>query len=114
MNDAAEDHDGLGGESADAEAWLDSIDPLTAAVETVPQEVRDVGQAVEALHRAQAEVDAAVARARDAGASWNALALPHGARRRAGLTAMLLPAWVPYPTGWWSGALPARAGASAR
>lgn len=78
------DHrDDLGDESAATEAWLDSLDPLTAKVETAPQEVRDVGRAVEALRRAQEDVDAAVVRARAAGASWNALALPLGVSRQA-------------------------------
>ena len=80
MADHRDDH---GDESAAAEAWLDSLDPVATRAEIVPQEVRDVGRAVEVLHRAQEEVDAAVARARAAGASWNALALPLGVSRQA-------------------------------
>lgn len=70
-------------ENLATEAWLDSLDPGTTRAEAVPQEVRDVGRAVEALHRAQDEVDAAVRRARAAGASWNALSLPLGVSRQA-------------------------------
>lgn len=80
MADHGED---LDDEGAAAEAWLDSLDPSTTRAEVVPQEVRDVGRAVEALRRAQDEVDAAVERARTAGASWNALALPLGVSRQA-------------------------------
>lgn len=80
MADHGED---LDGESAAAEAWLDSLDPSTTRAEIVLQEVRDVGRAVEALGRAQQEVDAAVERARAAGASWKAVALPPDVGRQA-------------------------------
>jgi hypothetical protein len=49
----------------------------------VPPEVRTVGQAVEALYQAAADLDAAVLAALEAGASWHALALPLGMSRRA-------------------------------
>lgn len=82
MIDVADHGEDLDDESAAAEAWLDSPDPSTIRAEVVPQEVQDVGRAVEALRRAQDEVDAAVERARAAGASWNALALPLGVSRQ--------------------------------
>lgn len=68
---------------AETEAWLDSLDPQTTPGEAVPPEVRTVGQAVEALRQAEADLDAAVLAARQAGASWNALALPLGMSRQA-------------------------------
>lgn len=83
MIDTADHRQDRDDESSAAEAWLDSLDPSTTRAEVVPQEVRDVGRAVEALRRAQQEVDTAVERARAAGASWNALALPLGVSRQA-------------------------------
>jgi hypothetical protein len=70
-------------ELAETEAWLDSLDPQTTSGKAVPPEVRGVGLAVEALRQAEADLDAAVLAAREAGASWNALALPLGMSRQA-------------------------------
>jgi len=63
--------------------WLDSLDPTTHPAEVVPQEVRDVADAVDHLHAAEDELTAAVLRARAAGASWNHLALALGVSRQA-------------------------------
>jgi hypothetical protein len=73
-------------ESADegaTQAWLDGLDPATAPARVVPQEVRDVAEAVDRLHAAEAGVETAVLRARRAGATWNDLALPLGVSRQA-------------------------------
>ena len=71
------------GELAGTEAWLEILDPQTTSGQAVPPEVRGVGQAVQALRQAEADLDAAVLAARQAGASWNALALPLGMSRQA-------------------------------
>ena len=65
------------------EAWLDDLDPATTPGRVVPQEVRDVAEAVDRLRAAEAAVETAVLRARRAGASWNDIALPLGVSRQA-------------------------------
>ncbi|WP_432497812.1 hypothetical protein [Kineococcus auxinigenes] len=66
-----------------ATEWLDSLDPATTPARVVSQEVRDVAEAADQVHAAEAALEAAVLRARRAGASWNDLALPLGVSRQA-------------------------------
>jgi hypothetical protein len=81
MTDSAPEREAAEYEAASS--WLNSLDPATAPARVVPQEVRDVANAVDQLRAAEAAVDAAVLRARRAGASWNDLALPLGVSRQA-------------------------------
>lgn len=81
---AAPVHDENEAAHAASMKWLDDLAASDdREAESVPQEVREVGAAVTALRRAEADVEAAVLRARRAKASWNTIALPLGVSRQA-------------------------------
>lgn len=68
--------------AADAEAWLDSLDPDTSTAED-PADLRRLGVALRALAEHQREVDEAVAAARANGRSWAEIGLVLGITRQA-------------------------------
>lgn len=68
--------------AADAEAWLDSLDPATADVED-PADLRAIAWAVGETAAAEARVREAVAAARANGRSWARIAMALGVSRQA-------------------------------
>ena len=68
--------------AADAEAWLDALDPDTTAAED-PADLRRIGIALRALADEQREVEQAVAAARANGRSWGEIGLVLGVSRQA-------------------------------
>lgn len=68
--------------AADAEAWLDSLDPETTSAEN-PTDLRRIGLALRALVEEQREVEEAVAAARVNGRSWGEIGLVLGISRQA-------------------------------
>jgi DNA-directed RNA polymerase specialized sigma24 family protein len=68
--------------AAEAEAWLDQIDPETTPMEDI-SDLRAVAQAVAATATAQAAVEAAVLTARANGRSWGQIAIALGTSRQA-------------------------------
>jgi hypothetical protein len=68
--------------AADAEAWLDSLDPASTPAED-PGDLRRLGLALRALAEAQREVDQAVGDARAKGRSWGEIGLVLGISRQA-------------------------------
>jgi hypothetical protein len=68
--------------AADAEAWLDSLDPASNPAED-PADLRRLGLALRALAKAQREVDHAVGDARTKGRSWAEIGLVLGISRQA-------------------------------
>ncbi len=68
--------------AAEAEAWLDSLDPATTPAED-PSDLRRIGLALRGLADAQREVDDAVAAARRNGRNWSQIGLALGISRQA-------------------------------
>lgn len=68
--------------AADAEAWLDSLDPETAEAED-PNDLRHIGLAVRDAAAAARETDEAVAAARANGRSWGEIRMVLGVSRQA-------------------------------
>lgn len=68
--------------AADAEEWLDTLDPSTLQVED-PGDLRRLGLAVIERSRAEEEVAAAVTACRDAGRSWAWIGSVLGVTRQA-------------------------------
>jgi hypothetical protein len=68
--------------AADAEAWLDSLDPGTTPFEDA-SDLRRVGEAARSLAESAGEVEAAVVAARRNGRSWGLIALALGISRQA-------------------------------
>jgi len=68
--------------AAQAETWLDSLDPAVVPAED-PADLRWVGLALRGLAEKQREVDEAVAAARTNGRSWAEIALVLGISRQA-------------------------------
>lgn len=68
--------------AADAEAWLDALDPATTPAEN-PADLRRIGLALRGLADEQREVDDAVAAARENGRSWAEIGLILGISRQA-------------------------------
>jgi DNA-directed RNA polymerase specialized sigma24 family protein len=68
--------------AADAEAWLDSLDPETTSAEN-PTDLRRIGLALRALVEEQREVEEAVAAARVNARSWGEIGLVLGISRQA-------------------------------
>ena len=77
------------GDKTSAELWLDSLDPATIPARD-GRHLREVGRALTALEKAETDVHAAVAAARAAGDSWEAIGLVLGTSRQ-GRTASSLP-----------------------
>lgn len=69
-------------ELAEAEAWLDQLDPETTPAED-PVDLRRVSDAADAIEAAQGELVAAVAAARENGCSWGAIGMVLGISKRA-------------------------------
>jgi hypothetical protein len=67
--------------AADAEAWLDSLDPATSTAEN-PADLRRIGLALRALATDQAELDEAVREARRNGRSWAQIGMMLGISRQ--------------------------------
>lgn len=68
--------------AAEAEAWLDSLDPATTPAEN-PSDLRRIGLALRGLADEQRELDEAVAAARENGRSWGEIGLVLGISRQA-------------------------------
>jgi len=68
--------------AADAEAWLDSLDPATTPAEDAA-DLRRVGLALRGAAAAETELADAVAAARQHGRSWGDIALVLGVSRQA-------------------------------
>lgn len=68
--------------AADAEAWLDALDPATTPAED-PVDLRRIGVALRGLADEQREVERAVAAARANGRSWGEIGLVLGVSRQA-------------------------------
>jgi hypothetical protein len=68
--------------AADAEAWLDSLDPETTPADD-PADLRAIGQALRRAADSQTELAEAVAYARDAGRSWTLIGLVLGISKQA-------------------------------
>lgn len=64
------------------EEWLDSIDPATIRARDA-RHLRAIGEALDALEAAERQLEDAVAEARKAGDSWNAIGLVLGTSRQA-------------------------------
>ncbi len=67
--------------AADAEAWLDGIDPATTPAEDVA-DLRRIGHALRSVAGSEAELASAVAAAREHGRSWGDIALMLGVSRQ--------------------------------
>ncbi len=67
--------------AAEAEAWLDSLNPTATPAED-PSDLRRIGLALRGLANEQREVDQAVAAARAKGRSWAEIGLVLGISRR--------------------------------
>ncbi|MCA0217095.1 MAG: hypothetical protein LCH43_07040 [Actinobacteria bacterium] len=59
---------------SDVEAWLDQLDPGTILVHDAGP-LRAIGQALGAIEAAEAQLEAAVAAAKEAGLSWGSIAM---------------------------------------
>lgn len=68
--------------AAQAETWLDSLDPAVMPAED-PADLRRIGLALRGLVKEQREVDEAVAAARANGRSWAEIGLVLGISRQA-------------------------------
>ncbi len=68
--------------AAEAEAWLDALNPDQVPAED-PTDLRRIGLALRGLAREQREVDESVASARANGRSWAQIALVLGTSRQA-------------------------------
>jgi hypothetical protein len=68
--------------AADAEAWLDQLDPDTTPADDI-SDLRAIAEAMLAVAGAQAELEEAVSRARANGRSWGRIAIPLGTSRQA-------------------------------
>ncbi len=68
--------------AADAEAWLDSLDPATTPVEDTA-DLRAIAAAMNEVAAAEANLSAAVAAARSQGRSWGRIAMVLGVSRQA-------------------------------
>jgi hypothetical protein len=64
------------------EEWLDSIDPSSVEVRDGGH-IRAISAAVDALNEAELKLEAAVADAKNAGESWNAIGVALGTSRQA-------------------------------
>ncbi len=64
------------------EEWLDSLDPATVELRDGVH-LRAIGDALDALEAAERQLDVAVAEARKAGDSWNAIGVVLGTSRQA-------------------------------
>lgn len=84
--------------AAEAEAWLDQLDPDDPNV-TVddPKELRDVAYALGAVASAEQDLAAAVTAARTAGRSWNEIARVLGLSRQAAQKRFDTSATAPEP-----------------
>lgn len=70
--------------AADAEAWLDSLDPAQlAARETDASDLRRIGRALSAVATSEQELADAIAAARGHGRSWGEIALVLGVSKQA-------------------------------
>lgn len=68
--------------AADAEAWLDQLDPDVTPAEDAA-DLRRIGLALQAVASSEAELADAVAAARTQGRSWELIALVLGVSRQA-------------------------------
>jgi hypothetical protein len=68
--------------AADAEAWLDSLDPGTTPAEDI-SDLAAIGAALSKVAAAESGIDAAVAAARANGRSWPRIALVLGISKQA-------------------------------
>jgi hypothetical protein len=68
--------------AAEAEAWLDQLDPETVDAEDI-SDLRAIAEAVADVAAAQADLEAAVRAARERGRSWGRIAIPLGTSRQA-------------------------------
>lgn len=68
--------------AADAEKWLDSLDPATTPAED-PADLRRIGHALAGLSVAERELTEAVVAARRAGRSWGQIGMVLGVSRQA-------------------------------
>ena len=68
--------------AANAEAWLESLDPGATPAED-PTDLRRIGRALRSIADDQREVDDAVAAARENGRSWGDIGLVLGVSRQA-------------------------------
>lgn len=68
--------------AAEAEAWLDTLDPATTPADD-PSDLRRIGLALRGLADEQREVDEAVGAARQNGRSWGEIGLALGISRQA-------------------------------
>lgn len=80
--------------AAEAEAWLDALDPATTPAED-PADLRRIGLALRALADEQLEVEQAVAAARANGRSWGEVGLVLGVSRQAARERYGQPATAP-------------------
>jgi hypothetical protein len=69
--------------AAEAEAWLDRLDPAVIRDADDPIDLRRIGQALHAVATAEAELADAVAAARANGRSWGMIGLVLGISRQA-------------------------------
>lgn len=74
-------HEELERAAAEAESWLDSLDPTATPAED-PADLRRIGLALRGLADQQGEVEAAVAAARAKGRSWAEIGLVLGVSRQ--------------------------------
>lgn len=68
--------------AADAEAWLDSLDPAETPAED-PRDLRRIGLALADVAKAEGDLADAVADARRNGRSWGEIALVLGVSKQA-------------------------------
>jgi tRNA A37 N6-isopentenylltransferase MiaA len=68
--------------AAEAEAWLNSLDPATTSAED-PQDLRRVGRALAEVADAEGKLADAVAGARRNGRSWAKIAMVLGVSKQA-------------------------------
>lgn len=68
--------------AAEAEAWLDNLDPESTAAEDV-SDLRSVAEVVSRVAATQVELEEAVRAARAQGRSWGRIALALGTSRQA-------------------------------
>ena len=68
--------------AAEAEAWLDQLDPATTPAEDI-SDLRAVAEAVVSVAAAQAHLEATVRVARERGRSWGRIGMALGTSRQA-------------------------------
>lgn len=68
--------------AAEAEAWLDQLDPDTTPAEDI-SDLRAVAEAVISVGAAQAHLEATVRAARERGRSWGRIGMALGTSRQA-------------------------------